>query len=71
MKQLIHLRPEELEPRLELQFICGFDGPTNNGGGATGTGLFDGPTDNGGSGTGGLFDGPTNNGGGATGTGLI
>jgi hypothetical protein len=40
MKQLIHLRPEELEPRLELQVIC-FDGGQD----PTGGGGFDGGQD--------------------------
>lgn len=49
------LRPEELEPRLELQIIC-FGLPTNNGGDGTGGNLGFGGVDNGGTGTGdGIF----------------
>ena len=64
--KLADLRPEELEPRLELQVVS-FAG-TNNGGDGAG-GSFAG-TNNGGDGAGGSFAG-TNNGGDGAGTGVV
>jgi len=61
--KLADLRPEELEPRLELQVVS--FGGTDNGG--TGTGVSFG-TDNGGTGTGVSFGGTDN---GGTGTGVV
>jgi len=63
---LADLRPEELEPILELQIVSFFDAGSNQGGGATGTGFFDAGSNHGGGATG-FFDAGSNQGGGATG----